>query len=57
MDQIDGRIDRPQGMNGKEFTVRLIDVLRWPAAFVAAVLILKEPLAGLLRAITGAVSG
>lgn len=54
MDRID---DRPQGMNGKEFTVRLIDVLRWPAAFVAAVLILKQPLAGLLHAITGAVSG
>lgn len=57
METIDRPLDRPRGMDGKEFTVRLIDVLRWPAAFVAAVVILEEPLTALLRAITGALSG
>lgn len=57
MDTIDRPYERPRGMDGKEFTVRLIDVLRWPAAFVAAVVILKEPLSALLRAMTGALTG
>jgi hypothetical protein len=34
----------------KQFAIRLIEALRWPAAFVAAVVILREPLGRLIGA-------
>ena len=51
------RAGAPRGMDGKQFTVSLIDVLRWPVAFVAAVVILTAPLTAFIRAVTAALSG
>lgn len=38
----------------KQFVVRLIEVLRWPAAAVAIAMIFREPLGQLLSALTRA---
>ncbi|WP_375401991.1 hypothetical protein [uncultured Sphingomonas sp.] len=50
-------MDDRRGMDGKQFVVSMIDVLRWPIAFVAAVLILREPLSAFLRAVTASLTG
>ena len=39
-------------MSWKQFTIRLIEALRWPAALVAIVWILREQLSALLHAIS-----
>jgi hypothetical protein len=33
----------------KQFAIRLIEALRWPAAFVAAIVILREPLGAFIN--------
>ena len=35
-------------MNWKTFTIRLIEALRWPLAFLAAIYILREGLGNVL---------
>jgi hypothetical protein len=42
----------PATMSWKAFTIRLIEALRWPAAFIAAVVILKLPLTQLVSYLT-----
>lgn len=44
-------MDETPQMNWKAFIVRLIEALRWPAAFVAACLIFREPLTRILNAL------
>ena len=39
-------------MDWKSFTVRIIEVLRWPAAFIAVAVIFRAPLTALVVAIT-----
>jgi hypothetical protein len=34
----------------KQFSIRLIEALRWPVAFVAMVVILREPLSAMITA-------
>jgi hypothetical protein len=46
-------MDEAPTMSWKTFTIRLIEALRWPAAFVAAVVILREPFTQLVQWITG----
>lgn len=48
-------IDRPQ-MDWREFTVRIVEALRWPAAFIAIFVILREPIIALVRTVTAAIS-
>jgi len=48
-------IDRPQ-MDWREFTVRIVEALRWPTAFIAVFVILREPISALVRTLTIAVS-
>lgn len=44
-------MDDTRQMNWKAFTVRLIEALRWPAAFVAVCWIFREPLTRILNAL------
>lgn len=39
----------------KQFTIRVIEALRWPAAAVAIAIILREPLTRLLNGLTTAI--
>ena len=41
----------------KAFTIRLIEVLRWPAAWAIIVYLLREPLASLIHRLLGGPSG
>lgn len=38
-------------MDWKRFTIRLIEALRWPAAFIAVAVIFREPLGAFLMSI------
>jgi hypothetical protein len=44
-------------MDWKRFTIRLIEALRWPAAFIAVAVIFREPLTQFVAAISNGVSG
>jgi hypothetical protein len=46
-------VEERQGMNWKQFTIGMVEALRWPAAFIAIAVILREPLTGLLHQFTG----
>lgn len=58
----DRRTTMEDGMNGagsmdwKRFTIRLIEALRWPAAFIAVAVIFREPLTQFVSAISQGVS-
>jgi len=40
-------------MDWKRFTIRLIEALRWPAAFIAVAVIFREPVTAFITAISG----
>lgn len=39
-------------MDWKQFSVRIIEALRWPAAVIAIAIIFREPLTHLFNALT-----
>lgn len=49
----DGRrvLDNVGQMDRKRFTIRLIEALRWPAAFIAVALIFREPVTTFITAL------
>ena len=49
----DGRrvLDDVGQMDWKRFTIRLIEALRWPAAFIAVAIIFREPVTAFMTAI------
>lgn len=49
-------MDDLRAMDWKRFTIRLIEALRWPAAFIAVAVIFREPLTQLLSAVSKGVS-
>lgn len=38
-------------MDWKRFTIRLIEALRWPAAFIAVAVIFREPVTAFMTAV------
>ncbi|WP_425228657.1 hypothetical protein [Sphingomonas sp.] len=44
-------MDEATQMNWKTFTIRLIEALRWPVAFVATCFIFREPVTRFLHAL------
>jgi len=44
-------------MNNRETAVRLVESLRWPVAMIVIIWLLREPLSGLIRAMTAAMAG
>ncbi|HEX8446065.1 MAG TPA: hypothetical protein VF649_05570 [Sphingomonas sp.] len=49
-------MNEPKNMDWREFTVRIIEALRWPAAFIAVIVILREPIHALVAALLRAAS-
>lgn len=44
-------------MDWKAFTVRMIEVLRWPAAFVVVFFLLRGPIGQFVSALAGKLAG
>jgi hypothetical protein len=51
----DAMIERPK-MDWREFTVRIVEALRWPAAFIAIFVILREPINQFIAALVHGLS-
>lgn len=45
-------MEERQGMNWKQFTIGMVQALRWPAAFIAIAIIFREPASRLLQHFT-----
>ena len=50
-------MDDRAGMGWKGFTISLIEILRWPVAWVIIFFLLREPIGRLIGAFAGKLSG